>query len=158
MIIAKTTRDGASRPGGFTLIEMLLVVAIIGILASIAIPSYLAFIEKARVSKAIAEIKSISTIIDGYFISESSFPLSLADVGEGGAIDPWGSPYLYLDVTTAPIGAARKDKFLVPLNTGYDLYSKGKDLRTFPPLPAPPSQDDVIRANDGGYLGLASSY
>jgi len=46
----------------------------------------------------------------------------------------------------------------VPLNSTYDLYSKGKDGASASPLTAKASADDVIRANDGGYIGLASGY
>jgi general secretion pathway protein G len=53
---------------------------------------------------------------------------------------------------------ARKDYSLVPLNTDYDLYSRGKDGQSAPPLPATVSQDDVLRANNGGFIGLASTF
>jgi general secretion pathway protein G len=53
---------------------------------------------------------------------------------------------------------ARKDRSLVPLNTDYDLYSMGKDGQTQAPLTSSVSDDDVIRANDGGYVGLAEQY
>ncbi len=52
----------------------------------------------------------------------------------------------------------RKDRFLVPLNSDFDLYSKGPDRKSVPPLTAEASRDDIIRANDGGYIGLASEY
>jgi general secretion pathway protein G len=44
------------------------------------------------------------------------------------------------------------------LNTDYDLYSMGKDGKTKGPLTAKDSHDDVIRANDGRFIGLASEY
>ena len=56
------------------------------------------------------------------------------------------------------MGQARKDRFLVPLNSDYDLYSAGKDGKSRPPLSAQMSQDDIVRANDGAYIGLASQY
>ncbi|MEW6683930.1 MAG: hypothetical protein AB1451_13595 [Nitrospirota bacterium] len=56
------------------------------------------------------------------------------------------------------IGQARKDQFLVPLNSTYDLYSMGPDGDSKPPLKAKMSQDDIIRANDGQYIGLAADY
>ena len=46
----------------------------------------------------------------------------------------------------------------MPLNSTYDLYSKGKDGASAGPLTAQSSGDDIIRANDGGYIGLASGY
>jgi general secretion pathway protein G len=44
------------------------------------------------------------------------------------------------------------------LNSTYDLYSKRKDGQSSSPLTAKASRDDIIRANDGGYIGLASAY
>ena len=55
-------------------------------------------------------------------------------------------------------GGMRKDRFLVPINTYFDLYSMGKDGKSVPPLTAQASQDDVLWANDGGFIGLASQY
>jgi general secretion pathway protein G len=52
----------------------------------------------------------------------------------------------------------RKDKNLVPINTQYDLYSMGADGQSVPPLTAKASRDDVVMANDGTYIGLASNY
>lgn len=52
----------------------------------------------------------------------------------------------------------RKDRNLVPINSDYDLYSAGHDGATLPPLLAPVSRDDVIRANNGGFIGLASDF
>jgi general secretion pathway protein G len=55
-------------------------------------------------------------------------------------------------------GQMRKDRFLVPINSTYDLYSKGKDGRSVMGLTANDSRDDIIRANDGAFIGLASDY
>ena len=52
----------------------------------------------------------------------------------------------------------RKDRFLIPINTSFDLYSMGKDGKSAAPLTAQASQDDVIWANDGSFVGLASQY
>lgn len=56
------------------------------------------------------------------------------------------------------IAAARKDGNLVPINTNYDLCSYGKDGKSKAPLRAKDSHDDIIYANDGGYIGLASEF
>ena len=52
----------------------------------------------------------------------------------------------------------RKDRSLVPLNSTYDLYSMGKDGQSQPPLTAKASRDDIIRANDGSFYGIAEDY
>ncbi|MDE2305741.1 MAG: prepilin-type cleavage/methylation domain-containing protein, partial [Gammaproteobacteria bacterium] len=83
----------------------------------------------------------------------------LATIGMSALVDPWGRPYQYLSFTGLNgNGQMRKDKNLVPINTQYDLYSLGADGQSRLPLTAPVSQDDVILANDGNYIGLASKY
>jgi general secretion pathway protein G len=80
-------------------------------------------------------------------------------MGDGNLLDPWGNPYQYLNhYTMKGNGQARKDRFLKPLNSDYDLYSMGKDGQSSPPLQAKPSLDDVIRASNGSYVGLASNF
>jgi general secretion pathway protein G len=72
-----------------------------------------------------------------------------------------GKPYQYLKIEGADTkGKAnmRKDKNLVPINSDFDLYSTGADGKTTPPLTAKNSHDDVVRANNGAYYGLASNY
>jgi general secretion pathway protein G len=44
------------------------------------------------------------------------------------------------------------------LNDDYDLYSMGQDGVSVSPITAKPSQDDILRASDGSYLGLASQF
>jgi general secretion pathway protein G len=74
-------------------------------------------------------------------------------------LDPWGRPYVYTDLSQrGSRGRARKDGRLNPINSDFDLYSVGEDGRTAMPLTAPMSHDDVIRARDGGFLGLARDF
>jgi general secretion pathway protein G len=65
---------------------------------------------------------------------------------------------VYLNLQGPNKGLARKNKNLTPLNSDFDLYSMGKDGDSSAPLTAQTSRDDVIRANDGRFLGLASDY
>jgi general secretion pathway protein G len=77
-------------------------------------------------------------------------------------IDPWGNPYQYLVILgkkkSEVAGKWRKDRFLVPINSDFDLYSMGKDGKSQPPLTANASHDDIVRANNGEYIGEASKY
>ena len=141
-------------PVGFTLIELLLAMMITGTLAGLAMPKLHQVIEKARVAKAIGDLKALSTDISGM----EPLPNSLEDAGRGGFLDPWGNLYQYKNLEGVGPGGARKDKFLVPLNTDFDLYSMGPDGDSKPPLTAKASKDDIIRANDGGCVGPASSF
>jgi general secretion pathway protein G len=146
---------------GFTLVEALIVAAIIGVLAGIALPKYQDYRERIRVQQAITDIAAMNTKLRSYMLDNTTPPDSLSTVGSGGAIDPWGRPYVYLKLMGASkgiIGKARKNKSLVPINSDFDLYSVGKDGVSAGPLTAGPSRDDVVRANDGRFIGLASDY
>ena len=143
---------------GFTLIELMIVIVIIGILAAMGIGAYATMVDKARVVDAIGDIKAIQYAINDYVMVHGALPASLADVGEDGRDDPWGQPYVYQVLEGAPPGAARKDKNLVPINTDYDLYSIGKDGKTSGALTAAVSHDDIVRGNNGGFIGLATNY
>ncbi len=156
------SRNGAARPGaprrGFTLVELLIVVAIIAILAVIAVPMYMNRVEQARITRTIHEVRDLCTAICAVEASTGAYPVSLAALGQGNTLDPWGNAYQYLVVAGASIGQLRKDQFLVPLNTDFDLYSMGPDGASQKPLPPPVSQDDIIRANDGHFVGIAMEY
>jgi len=52
----------------------------------------------------------------------------------------------------------RKDHNLVPVNSDFDLFSKGKDGQSKSPFTAKASRDDIVRANNGRYIGPVSGY
>jgi general secretion pathway protein G len=159
--LAKGLAAGRTPIAGFTLVELLIVVAIIATLASIAVPLYIDLTYRARVAKAMADIRIVESEIAMFEIERTRLPVDLGEISRAALTDPWDNPYEYLSFAAAGPGwkgAARKDHSLVPLNSTYDLYSKGKDGTSASPLTAKASGDDIIRANDGGYIGLASGY
>jgi general secretion pathway protein G len=158
-ILLKQDSAVIGRHLAFTLIELMVVVALVGIMSAVAIPVYTNFIEKARLTKSIAELAVLEKEILAYKANRESLPDSLADVGRQDLRDPWGNPYQYLNFANVQgKGKMRKDRFLVPLNTDFDLYSMGADGKSQTPLTAKASQDDIIRANNGAYIGPASEY
>ena len=146
---------------GLTLIEVMIVVVIIGILSSIAIPTYFSSREKAKLAATIAEIKILEKMVSAYNIDNESYPDTLENIGMQNLKDPWGNPYQYLKIEgNEKIGAGkmRKDHNMVPVNTDFDLYSNGKDGKSQTPFTAKASRDDIVRANNGRYIGLVSDY
>jgi len=158
-------RPAQRRPPGrrhtraFTLLEVIIAIAILSVLAFIALPAYQDYRERIRVEQAVGDIGAIAAVVQLYVQDNRVPPDDLAVVGQGGKLDPWGRPYQYVNlITMKGKGLARKNRNLVPINSDFDLYSMGKDGASSGPLTAKESRDDVVRANDGRFIGLAKSY
>jgi general secretion pathway protein G len=142
---------------GVTRLEIVATLAAAFVVASLAIPAFSGYVERSRVSRAVSEIGTTSLQLHRWQRDNGALPATLAEAGLAGT-DPWGRPYVYVRVDGANASQLRKDDALAPLNTDFDLYSMGKDGETAMPLPAEKSRDDVVRAADGAYIGLAINY
>lgn len=93
---------------GFTLVELLVVVAILGILGTIAIQNVTEHLKKANETAAKASVDSLKEAVTTYYINNSKLPTSLSQLvegsddkpailegGEGALIDPWNNEYKY---------------------------------------------------------------
>lgn len=145
------------RAVGMTLVELMMALVVVGLLAAVALPSYQAYVQKAKISNAKKDILEYSMLLERYFTHNNTYPDTLAELGNVRP-DPWGTPYQYLSMEGASVGKKRKDKSLHPLNSDYDLYSMGPDGDSQTPLTAKASRDDIIRANNGGFIGVAEDY
>jgi general secretion pathway protein G len=123
---------GRSRAVGFTLLELLVVMVIIGLLAGLVAPRYFAQVGKSNTKIARAQINSLEQALDQFRLDVGRYPnteegleaLNSAPANVDGwsgpylkkgiPLDPWGQPYLYQQPGT---------------NSEMDLYSYGKDER-----------------------------
>ena len=143
------------------LIDLMLAVIIASLLMAVAVPAYDQFIDRARVARAIGDIGLIGIAIERFGIKNNSrLPNSLNELLMDVPFDPWGAPYQYLNIVAAGPGkgAFRKDGKLNPLNSDFDLFSVGADGESKGPLSAAASRDDIVRANNGAFIGLGEDY
>jgi len=147
------------RNTGFTIVELVIVIGIIGIVASLSYLGYQSHMERSRVRAAIAEITTLDALITSYESLNGDVPDALSDLGDTGVgDDPWGWPYRFNNYDNIPAGQVRKDHSLLPLNSTYDLWSDGPDGASSAPISSANSQDDIIRANDGTFIGKVTDY
>lgn len=91
LFLKSETRDSRA---GFTLVEILLVVAILGILAGVAVVSLKGRTQAANITAARTSIQAISTAIDTYEVDNGIFPPSLQNLLTKGSEYNWNGPYL----------------------------------------------------------------
>jgi general secretion pathway protein G len=135
-----------------TLIELLIAMAIMGVLSAIAVPVYTDYITDSRNSAVIADIANIDSQIERFRSLNGNPPADLTAANIVPPTDPWGNSYIYV------CPGNRWDKHDKPLNKDYDLLSMGHDGETDVKLWKPRAFDDIIRCNEGTYFGLASEY
>jgi prepilin-type N-terminal cleavage/methylation domain-containing protein len=136
---------------GFTLVELIVVVGILGILALMALQAFNQYVVTVKVNRTTADLRTLDKAILAYYIDNNELPATLQEAGMGGLLDAWSRPYEYqLLGGGAP---ALEDSLGLPLNEVYDLYSKGTDGLSAVSAADVSAADDIVRSNDGQYVG-----
>lgn len=121
------------KTGGFTLLELLVVLLIIALLAGYVGPKLFGEIGKARSKTAASQMKSIADALDRYRLDTGRFPSSEEGLRalsvDPGNVQGWSGPYMSHDVPPDPWGA--QYVFRMPGESGkdYDLLTLGADGR-----------------------------
>lgn len=157
-----STENRTTSNSGFTFLELLIAMAIVAILASLAISSFATFKELARVARCCEEIRSLEREIAAYATEKGEIPPDLATINRQDLKDPWGNPYHYypaalpVDITNA--GPNNRINTAGTINSDFDLYSLGATGAFDQSINADDSKDDIVRANDGSFVGQAKDY
>ncbi|MHC8316580.1 type II secretion system major pseudopilin GspG [Pseudomonas sp. LB3P31] len=128
--------SGSRAQRGFTLIEIMVVVVIIGVLGAIVVPQFMSRPDQAKVTAAKIDIQAIATALEMYRLDNHHYPSTQQNLEalikrpsgtpvarnwnpqgylKSMPVDPWGTPYQYLNPGVHS------------MDGGYDLFSLGSD-------------------------------
>lgn len=128
---APAIRRSELRAYGFTLLELLVVIVIIGLLAAYVGPKYFSQLGKSQVTVAKAQIESLEKALDTYRLDVGHYPtteegLNALTVAPPSAAGKWNGPYMAKSVPLDPWG--HEYQYRSPASTGdYEIVSTGKD-------------------------------
>lgn len=116
---------------GFTLLELLVVLVIIGLLVGVIAPNFFKNVNHSEITTAKAQIDALSKALDQYRLDNRSYPGSqqglAALISRPGDASGWNGPYLRKAVPVDPWGQPYQYKSPGQHNLDYDLFSFGPD-------------------------------
>ena len=121
-----------NRQSGFTLIELMIVVAIVGVLAAVAVPAYSDYTVRAQVSEAIAAVSPIKASVADYYYANGELPSSGEEAGLDTGGSPTGSNYGTDVVETITLDPSNNNAIKVTLNDLGDGVSEGDSILFIP--------------------------
>lgn len=151
---------------GFTLVEVLMVIAIIGVLSLMVIPQFSQLRNLAKNARCKSEIRTVEKSIIAYNLDNGNFPNNLPNNALDPNVtttttDPWGNPYQYYNIHNGGGTPYMNVDGVTPLNTDFDLWSSGADGLTITKSLEPSSttsMDDIVLGADGAVVALGSDY
>ncbi len=121
------TKFFAGHSGGFTLVELLLVLVILALIGGLVLPNIIGKAEGAKVKAASSQIDRLSMGVESYYLDTGNTPDALEQlVNEPGTANGWNGPYVKASSLKDPWG--RDYVYRNPGDHGdFDLYSYGAD-------------------------------
>ena len=133
-MLVRTDRVWRQPRAGFTLIELIVVIIVIGLLAGLVGPQIVRHVSDANVTTAKAQLELLDVALESYRLDNGRFPSTeqglsaLRDRPGGAALPGWRGPYLRKSVPMDPWGHVYVYRAPGVRNpTGYDLSSLGRD-------------------------------
>ncbi|AWL11204.1 Type II secretion system protein [Saliniradius amylolyticus] len=127
-MLLKQRRESVKTQSGFTLVELLIVIVIIGLLGSLVAPEMFSKVGSSKQSTAKAQMQMLETSLDTYYLDIGQYPESLDELWQSDK-EGWDGPYVRKQVPNDPWGNPYILEVPGPNGMAYQIRSLGKDGR-----------------------------